>query len=258
MTNPPAKPSIEPPSARDSAKDQSVHDKAATQQTWQQRKSAQTRERVLQATIDCIFELGYALTTTDKIATRAKVSRGAMLHHFPNRRELITAAVRYLNERRLQNFLTEEESIQTSGEPSKIGAGIDVYWNQLSSPLFVVFQELQVLSRTDAELRDALAAALADSDTAWRATVDRVFPDLTNSTRHELANSITIYLCEGMALYRAQRIAATSNAAPLTTEAETMVLEALKDFLRTSYSDVRPIENPANALKQGKAKNSQR
>lgn len=225
--------------------------------TWQQRKSAQTRERVLQATIDCIYDLGYVLTTTDKVAARAKVSRGAMLHHFPNRRELITAAVRYLNAQRLQNFLTEEESIQASGEPSKIGAGIDVYWNQLSSPLFVVFQELRVLSRTDQELREALEAALADSDTAWRATVERVFPDLTRSTRHELANSVTIYLCEGMALHRAQRMAAAPHRS-LTSDHEAMALDALKTFLRTSYSDVRPIEAEHRPRNSRRAENSQR
>lgn len=233
--------------------------------SWQKRKSAQTRKRVLQATIDCIYELGYSLTTTDKVAARAKVSRGAMLHHFPNRRELITAAVRYLNEQRLQNFLTEEQRIQTGGEPSKIGAGIDVYWSQLSSPLFVVFQELRVLSRTDQELREALEAALADSDTAWRATVERVFPDLTRSARHELANSVTIFLCEGMALQRAQRLTPDGGAAsqtPQTTEQEAMALEALKTFLRTSYSDVRPIEAGAqqkySPKTQNRSENSQR
>lgn len=230
-----------------------------TEPNWQQRKSAKTRERVLRATIDCIFELGYNLTTTDKVAARAQVSRGAMLHHFPNRRELIVAAVRYLNEQRLASFLSEEELIQNSSERSLIGAGIDVYWKQLASPLFVVFQELQVLSRTDAELRDALDAALSDSDTAWRATVERVFPDLTSSKRHELANLVTMYLCEGMALYRAQRLAHHASAAAdssqagsdTTTASEAMVLAALKDFLRASYSDVRPAEPASTKPRSG-------
>ena len=209
--------------------------------TWQQRKSAQTKERILQATIDCIFEFGYSLTTTDKVSARADVSRGAMLHHFPNRKELIIAAVRYLNEARLQNFLKAEEPIQNSSERSLIGAGIDIYWQQLASPQFVVFQELQVLSRTDTELREALNAALSDFDTAWRATVERLFPDLNESRHHELANLITMYLCEGMALYRAQRLGTKTRATQgRNTKSETMVLEALKDFLRTSYSDVRP------------------
>lgn len=211
-----------------------------SEQTWQQRKSAQTQERILQATIDCIYDLGYGLTTTDKVAARAGVSRGAMLHHFPTRKDLVVAAVRYLNEVRMQNFLKAEEPIQNSSDRSLIGAGIDVYWQQLASPQFVVFQELQVLSRTDSELREALDAAIDDIDTAWKATVERVFPDLTASSQHELAHLVTMYLCEGMALYRAQRQAAKGKKTDLRpTSSEAMVLSALKDYLRVSYGDVR-------------------
>ena len=233
------------------------------QRTWQQRKSAQTRERVLQATIDCIYDFGYTLTSTDKVAARAKLSRGAMLHHFPTRKDLIVAAVRFLNASRLQDFLKAEEPIQKSGQRSRIGAGIDVYWNQLASPQFVVFQELQVLSRTDKELREALDAALTDFDTAWRATVERLFPDLIESSAHELANLITMYLCEGMALYRAQRMSNQSADMALRTPAdktpsEKMVLDALKDFLRASYSDVRDVQADAGPAKSaGARKNRQ-
>ena len=206
---------------------------------------------MLKATIDCIFELGYSLTTTDKVAARAKVSRGAMLHHFPTRKDLIVAAVRYLNDIRMQNFLKAEEPIQNSSDRSLIGAGIDIYWKQLASPEFVVFQELQVLSRTDAELREALEAAIDDIDMAWQATVQRVFPDLTHSSQHELSSLITRYLCEGMALYSAQRMgtkATGRQVRPIKTE--TKVLSALKNFLRASYSDVRP-EDPAIKNRQG-------
>ncbi len=223
--------------------------KPATPVTWQQRKSAQTRQRVLKATIECIFELGYNLTSTDKVAARAKVSRGAMLHHFPTRKDLVVAAVRYLNDTRMQSFLKAEEPIQNSSDRSLIGAGIDIYWKQLASPEFVVYQELQVLSRTDVELREALDAAV--DDMAWQATVQRVFPDLTASSQHELSSLITRYLCEGMALYRAQRMgtkAASRQMRPI--KSETRVLSALKDFLRESYSDVRP-EEPAIKNRQG-------
>lgn len=140
----------------------------------------------------------------------------------------------------MQNFLKAEEPIQNSSDRSLIGAGIDVYWQQLASPQFVVFQELQVLSRTDSELREALDAAIDDIDTAWKATVERVFPDLTASSQHELAHLVTMYLCEGMALYRAQRQAAKGKKTDLRpTSSEAMVLSALKDYLRVSYGDVR-------------------
>ena len=50
---------------------------------WQAEKSAMTRSAILEATIQCLLELGYANTTTALIANYAGVSRGAMMHHFP-------------------------------------------------------------------------------------------------------------------------------------------------------------------------------
>ena len=198
--------------------------------TWQQRKSELTQQRILQATIDTIYELGYNLTTTDKVAVKAGVSRGAMLHHFPVRRDLIQAAVKYLNEQRLEEFLAGESAIQGGSNRSRIGAGIDVYWGQVSSPLAVVFQELKVLSRTDAELRAVLSENAADFEQAWNATVERVFPDLIMSAQHEVANLLTRNLCEGMALNRSM-----VNDPELTKK----VLDELKNYLRRSYQDVR-------------------
>lgn len=206
---------------------------ASAGQTWQQRKSELTRARILQATIDTIYELGYGLTTTDKVASRAGVSRGAMLHHFPVRSDLIRAAVKYLNEQRLAEFLVEESAIQGGSNRSRIGAGIDVYWAQVSSPLAVVFQELKVLSRTDPELRAVLRENAAEFEQAWTATVERVFPDLIMSAQHETANLITRNLCEGMALNQS-----ISDDPALTQQ----LLGELKNYLRHSYRDVRTVE----------------
>ena len=44
----------------------------------QEEKSEKTRNLTLRATVDCIYDYGYANTSTKKIADRAKVSRGAM------------------------------------------------------------------------------------------------------------------------------------------------------------------------------------
>jgi len=51
-------------------------------QGWQQRKSIQTRIAILEAAIDCLERQGYARTTTQMIAQTARISRGAMLHHY--------------------------------------------------------------------------------------------------------------------------------------------------------------------------------
>lgn len=219
----------------------STHQDADTStRTWQQRKSENTQRRILQATIDTIFEVGYNLTTTDKVAIKAGVSRGAMLHHFPVRKDLIHAAVKYLNEQRLSEFLAQENAIQHGNNRTRIGAGIDVYWDQISSPLAIVFQELKVLSRTDAELRSVLIENAAEFESAWVTTVERVFPDLILSAQHEMANLITRNLCEGMVLNR------SLADDPKVTQ---QILTELKNYLRHSYRDVR--DTPAGTTATG-------
>src|SRR5438270_13922097 len=62
----------------------------------QEERSASTRALLLDTTIDCLVERGYAGTTTTVIAQRAGLSRGAQLHHYPTRAELVAAAVEHL------------------------------------------------------------------------------------------------------------------------------------------------------------------
>ena len=40
------------------------------------------RERLLDATIGCLVDYGYAGTTVTRIAERAGVTRGAQVHHY--------------------------------------------------------------------------------------------------------------------------------------------------------------------------------
>ena len=67
----------------------------------QEERSAETRRRLLDATVACLFERGYAGTTTTEIASRAGVSRGAQLHHFPKKDELVVSALEHVFELRL-------------------------------------------------------------------------------------------------------------------------------------------------------------
>ena len=70
----------------------------------QEERSAETRRRLLDATVACLFERGYAGTTTTEIATRAGVSRGAQLHHFPKKDELVVGALEHVFELRLADL----------------------------------------------------------------------------------------------------------------------------------------------------------
>lgn len=205
----------------------------STPKTWQQTKSERTRTSILDAAIDCFHELGYFNTTTENIAQRAGVSRGAMLHHFPTRADLIRAAVEHLNQLRLDRFTEEETRIQEGAEHTRVEEGIDAYWRQLNTREFVVFQELRVAARTDRELAAVLNPAMRAYDQAWGEATSQLFPDLAQSEGFARAVFVSRYLLDGLAMAR------------MTTDGEIpeqLVMDWLKEELRRSFSDVRGVK----------------
>jgi AcrR family transcriptional regulator len=200
-----------------------------TEKTWQQTKSGMTRSAILDAAVACFHELGYFNTTTENIARQAGVSRGAMLHHFPTRFDLIKAAVEHINQIRLAMFSEEEMRIQEGAEHSRVEEGIDVYWRQLNTPAFVVFTELQIAARTDKELEKVLIPALKAYERAWAEAVKQIFPDLALSEAFVRTGYLTKYLLEGMA---------TAAMVAGQKVPERMMLDWLKRELRRSYQDV--------------------
>ncbi len=215
------------------------------EKTWQQRMSGLTRTAILDAAVDCFYDLGYANTSTENIAKTAGISRGAMLHHFPTRFDLIKAAVKHLNQKRLDWCTKEEAEVQGGAKHTRIEEGIDTYWKQLKTPEFVVFHELSVAARTDAELAKVLIPALQEFRQKHVAASRQLFPDLALSEAWECTNYLARFLLEGMAV--AKMIEGLGVP-------EEQMLGWLKRELRRSYQDVLSTvkrSDAATALGQG-------
>jgi AcrR family transcriptional regulator len=124
--------------------------------TTQQERSRATQQRLLDATVACLVEFGWARTTTTLIADRAGLSRGAQLHHYPTKAALVLAAVEHLAERRAAELVTEAAALHGESAPGRIGRVVDLLAVSFTGPLFVAALELWVAARTDPELRAAL------------------------------------------------------------------------------------------------------
>jgi AcrR family transcriptional regulator len=122
----------------------------------QQERSRATRQRLLEATVDCLVERGWSGTTTTVIAERAMVSRGAQLHHYPTKAELVAAAVAHLTERRAAELRGEAEGPPGETRQQRVDRVVDLLAASFTGPLFVAAIELWVAARTDPELRAAL------------------------------------------------------------------------------------------------------
>lgn len=111
------------------------------------------RLRLMEATVDCLVELGWAGTSTTVVSRRAGVSRGAQLHHFPSKQALVVAAVEFLTERRRDELAVAAGELPEQGRTRAI---LDVLAAQFVSPVFFAALELWVAARSDAELREAV------------------------------------------------------------------------------------------------------
>ncbi|HEY7592327.1 MAG TPA: TetR/AcrR family transcriptional regulator [Actinophytocola sp.] len=129
--------------------------KSKTGRTQQQR-SAAMRRRLLDATVDCLVRYGYSGTTTTRVTELAGVTRGAQVHHFPTRADLVSAAVRHLAARRTELAFEKIDAVRDAPDP--LDAGLDLMWEIHQGPIQYATVEMWVAARTDPELREQLTA----------------------------------------------------------------------------------------------------
>jgi AcrR family transcriptional regulator len=112
---------------------------------------------LLDASVESLIDVGFARTTTLEVQRRAGVSRGALLHHFPSKALLLTAAIDHLAEMRGRELKARATSLPSGGE--RLDAVLDLIWECFGGALFQVAVELRAAARNDAELRVVLTAA---------------------------------------------------------------------------------------------------
>jgi len=165
----------------------------------QRERSATMQRRVLEATVDCLHEVGYSRTTTIMVAARAGVSRGAELHHFRTKKELVTVAVRHLLATRIEEFRAAFAALPEGVD--KPSAVIDLLWNRTTSRAFYAWLELVVAARTDPSLRATLVEIYEQFWQEVLATFRELFAPLGESSRRfEVAPLFALALMNGLAL----------------------------------------------------------
>ncbi len=121
----------------------------------QEERTRAMRRRLLEATVDCLVDHGWSGTSTTLVSQRAGVSRGAQLHHFPTKTDLVVAAVEHLSE--LRGAELREAATRLPEGPTRTRAVLQVLADHFTSPVFTAALELWVAARTDVALRDAVA-----------------------------------------------------------------------------------------------------
>jgi len=189
--------------------------------TMQAAKAAQTRKRLIDATVRCLVKYGYARATTPRVAEEAGLSRGAMMHHFENGPALIKATIAELHEKRLRAFRRAAEKPEHD-----VVALVETYWSQLQKPGFIAFHELVIAARTDKDLAAIMQPLQEEFWGRFNDQAATLFPEWKVAPEQfELAMTLSQTMLEGMA------IAVQTNS--MSEDKVPLMLEQLENQIRT-------------------------
>jgi AcrR family transcriptional regulator len=164
----------------------------------QEERTRAMRARLLEATVDCLVERGFSHTSTTLVSERAGVSRGAQLHHFPTKNDLVVAAVEHLTDVRGADLAAAAERLPTGERRTR--AVLQMLADHFTGPVFTAALELWVAARTD----EALMAAVEPLEQrvgreTHRLTVELLGADESRPGVRELVQT-TLDLVRGLGL----------------------------------------------------------
>jgi len=168
--------------------------KATKKATYERRtnaeRSATTRKKLIDAAIDILYKSGYPAATTIEVAKRARVSRGAMLHQFPTRVDLLLAVAQHIIE---ANGRYRREQLGTESGLKRFYSAADISWAVHSQPSSIALLEIIMATRSDRDLRKGFEPFAKGWVEVRRRAAERMAADLGVSDVAQLDTLITLH-----------------------------------------------------------------
>ena len=140
----------------------------------QAERSAATREALLDATIDCLIEEGYASITTSRVAERAGAEPRRAPAPLPDPQRARRGRRRAARRRWLAEL--RDASAALPEDAGRTLAGLDLLWAHYASPLYQAALDLWTDARNDPDLRERLVEVERLLDRQTLELADRLFP----------------------------------------------------------------------------------
>lgn len=162
-------------------------------------RRARTISRALDATLDSLVENGYAGTTMRGVAQRIGVSQGAITHHFPERLDLIAAAIGELAERQISALRSRIQSLPRD-RAARRREGLDLMRYGFHGPLFVAWVRLWVAAAEDDELRERMRPVEKRLWRLIRETVAEALPEFAEDPAFDDRLAVALSTLRGLGM----------------------------------------------------------
>jgi AcrR family transcriptional regulator len=160
---------------------------------------AATRQSIIDATIDCLVEEGYAALTTRRVAERVGIAQSTVMHHFETREALLVESVIQVALRLADQAL---DRIDFAGlrTPEHREAVLDEAWLEFTSPQALAAAQLWAEVWSEPELTPVLRE-LEERLTGIIVNIGRtLFPELADDPRLTALLDAAVSLIRGLVL----------------------------------------------------------
>ena len=164
-------------------------------------RRAATRAKIMDATVRCLAEFGYAATSTPLVARMAKVSRGSLLHQFPTKIDLMLAVAEHAS--RVRGATVREFLTPYPDGPDRFLQGVEAVWASLQRVEAIALMEVTVAARSDKELAARYPEFAVDLDALLHRARERMAENLGIPERREEIDTLahlTRAALEGLAM----------------------------------------------------------
>jgi len=165
----------------------------------QEERRAETRAKLIDATLKLLAERGVAKVTTEEVAKAAGLTRGSIQYHFASPNDLLKAAVIELPNR--LGTKLDVAKLQALPLADRIDRVVDQMWNGYGSATYTAFVELVVRGRLDPELKFHVLDAVAQLEEERGNTWSEIFSDSQRKAQEVIVwRSSLVVMLRGLAL----------------------------------------------------------
>ncbi len=158
---------------------------------------ATTRQAVIDATIDCLVDDGYAELTTRRVAERAGIAQSTVMHHFETREALLVEAVTQVALRLAERSL-DRIDLGALRTPEQRDAVLDEAWVEFTSPQALAAAQLWAAVWNEPELAPTLRELESRIEGIMSGAAGALFPELAGDPRLPALIDATVALIRGL------------------------------------------------------------
>lgn len=170
--------------------------KPAKKRRTQKERRVATQAILLDATIYCLGRDGYAAASISSITKQAGVSRGALLHHYPTKNELIAHAILHFYRQRLSRFKEQLLGADTSKLSLEDRLGV---LREDFATWYHTALEIEVAMRTNDEIERIHRSLSAVDNEEMSREYELLFPEFAATDEPRELVGLACYLMRGLA-----------------------------------------------------------